>query len=88
MNNVFTTAAFVLAVAIFAAAPGRAEAPARTTRIPFDGLHQAGVTTPGHGEATFAALDCIAPSRGALSQALEALSSRARALTPVSLPAA
>ncbi len=49
--------------------------------IPFDGPHQAGVVTAGDNEATFAALDSIALSRGALAQALEALSSRARQLS-------
>jgi deferrochelatase/peroxidase EfeB len=51
------------------------------TRIPFDGPNQAGVITPGDDEATFAALDCIAPTRGDLANALRALSSRARDLS-------
>jgi deferrochelatase/peroxidase EfeB len=70
------------AVAVGAAVPARAGAPAPASpRIAFDGPHQAGVITPGHGEATFAALDCIAPDRAALRRGLEALSSRARELT-------
>src|SRR5262249_9516537 len=50
-------------------------------RIAFDGPHQAGVITPGSNEAAFAALDVIAPNRGELAAALEALSARARELT-------
>ena len=51
------------------------------TRFPFDGRRQSGITTPVTAQATFAALDAIAPGRAALASALEALSSRARALT-------
>jgi deferrochelatase/peroxidase EfeB len=50
-------------------------------RIPFDGPNQAGVITPGDNEATFAALDCIAPTRGELANALRALTARARDLS-------
>jgi deferrochelatase/peroxidase EfeB len=50
-------------------------------RIPFDGPHQAGVTTPGDNEATFAALDAIASTRGELAAGLQALSARARDLS-------
>ena len=66
------------------AAPGRAAAPAAEVapnRIPFDGLHQSGITTPVAAQATVAALDVIAPGRAALQQGLEALTSRARDLT-------
>ncbi len=48
---------------------------------PFDGPHQAGILTPRPAQATFAALDSIATSRGELEQALRALSTRARELT-------
>jgi deferrochelatase/peroxidase EfeB len=50
-------------------------------REPFDGPHQAGILTPAPAQATFAALDSIAPDRGTLLQALQALSQRARELT-------
>lgn len=48
---------------------------------PFDGTHQAGILTPAPAHATFVALDAVAPNRLALSDALQALSVRARELT-------
>jgi deferrochelatase/peroxidase EfeB len=51
------------------------------TRIPFDEPHQAGILTPAPPQATFVALDAIAPSRAVLATALENLSTRARSLT-------
>jgi deferrochelatase/peroxidase EfeB len=50
-------------------------------REPFDGPHQAGILTPAPAQATFAALDSIAPDRSTLQEALQALSRRARELT-------
>jgi len=50
-------------------------------REPFDGAHQAGILTPPQAQATFTALDSIAPNRGTLEAALQALSARARELT-------
>jgi deferrochelatase/peroxidase EfeB len=50
-------------------------------RVPFDGPHQAGILTPRPDQATFVALDCIAPTQGALFETLVALSSQARKLT-------
>jgi deferrochelatase/peroxidase EfeB len=47
----------------------------------FDGVHQAGILTPAPAQATFVALDSFAPDRGTLSDALRALSARARELT-------
>jgi deferrochelatase/peroxidase EfeB len=49
--------------------------------IPFDGSHQAGILTPAPAQATFVALDAIVPERLVLQEALQALSTRARALT-------
>jgi deferrochelatase/peroxidase EfeB len=51
------------------------------TRIPFDGPHQAGILTPAQAQATFVALDSIAPDRSTLDAALRNLSTRARSLT-------
>jgi deferrochelatase/peroxidase EfeB len=51
------------------------------TRVPFDAPHQAGILTPAPAQATFVALDAIAPDRGTLAAALESLSTRARSLT-------
>jgi deferrochelatase/peroxidase EfeB len=48
---------------------------------PFDGVHQAGILTPAPAQATFVALDSLAPDRSTLSAALRALSVRARELT-------
>jgi deferrochelatase/peroxidase EfeB len=50
-------------------------------REPFDGPHQAGILTPAPAQATFAALDSIAPDRITLEETLKALSRRARELT-------
>ncbi len=58
-----------------------ADEPGLAAKFPFDGRSQSGVTTSGSNEATFAALDVIAQSRGELASGLEALSSRARELT-------
>lgn len=57
------------------------DTPGLNARIPFDGPHQAGVVTPRQDQATFVALDSIAPSQDGLFAALEALSSVARTLT-------
>lgn len=48
--------------------------------VPFDGEHQAGILTPAQMQATFAALDSVAPTRLYLQEALQALSTRAREL--------
>lgn len=50
-------------------------------REPFDGPHQAGILTSAPAQATFAALDSLAPDRGTLEETLRALSLRARELT-------
>jgi deferrochelatase/peroxidase EfeB len=50
------------------------------TRVPFDGPHQAGILTPAPAQASFVALDAIAPSRSTLIDALQSLSTRARSL--------
>jgi len=47
----------------------------------FNGPHQAGILTPAPAQATFAALDSIAPDRLTLEETLKALSRRARELT-------
>jgi deferrochelatase/peroxidase EfeB len=50
-------------------------------RVPFDGSNQAGIITKAQAQATFVALDSIAPNRQLLAEALQTLSTRARALT-------
>ncbi len=52
-----------------------------SVRVPFDGLHQSGVLTARPAQATYVALDCLAPSAGELFSALQTLSHRARQLT-------
>jgi deferrochelatase/peroxidase EfeB len=49
-------------------------------RVAFDGAHQAGILTPAPAQATFVALDSIAPDRSTLLTALRNLSTRARSL--------
>ncbi len=51
------------------------------SRVPFDGPHQAGILTKAQAQSTFVAFDSIAPNRALLAEALQTLSSRARALT-------
>lgn len=51
------------------------------TRVPFDGAHQAGILTPAQAQATFVALDSVAPNRAVLADALQTLCTRARGLT-------
>ncbi len=55
--------------------------PGLNDRISFDGPHQAGILTPHQDQATFVALDSIAPNQDVLFAALEALSGAARTLT-------
>jgi deferrochelatase/peroxidase EfeB len=50
-------------------------------RVAFDGAHQAGILNPAPAQATFVALDSIAPNRSTLVAALKDLSTRARELT-------
>jgi deferrochelatase/peroxidase EfeB len=71
-----------------ASAPASAEAEAQqvdvralNTRVPFDGTYQAGILTPAPDQATWLALDSVAPDRGTLSQTLQAISTQARLLT-------
>jgi deferrochelatase/peroxidase EfeB len=63
------------------ASTGDALTPGLDVRVPFDGPHQAGILTTRPDQATFVALDSIAPTRGALIDALVALSGQARTLT-------
>ncbi|MBV8988532.1 MAG: Dyp-type peroxidase [Solirubrobacterales bacterium] len=54
---------------------------ALATSVAFDGAHQAGILSPRQDQATFLALDSVAPSQAALFEALQALSTEARLLT-------
>ncbi|HTZ86093.1 MAG TPA: Dyp-type peroxidase [Solirubrobacteraceae bacterium] len=57
-----------------------------TQRVPFEGLHQAGVATKPPPQAIFIALDSIADSRAELAEALRTLSVRARVLSAGATP--
>ena len=60
---------------------GSALATELASRVAFDGSHQAGILTPAPAQASFVALDSIAPDRSTLATALQDVSARARALT-------
>ncbi len=64
-----------------AAPPPDATAAALAEVHPFVGRTQQGVTTPQQRFAVFAAFDAVAADRGALGDALQAISDRARRLT-------
>jgi len=51
------------------------------TTVPFEGVHQSGILTPPQDHAIIAGFDAIAPSQSDLSDALAALSDRARKIT-------
>jgi deferrochelatase/peroxidase EfeB len=77
-----------LTLGAVAASASKAEAPADPPpiaalkqRIPFDGAHQAGVLHEPRDAVVLASMDSIAADRSKLSNALQALSSRARELT-------
>jgi deferrochelatase/peroxidase EfeB len=59
--------------------PGRAREV--STRVPFEGMHQAGVTTPSPAHAVVAAFDSVGANRRALEDTLRALTAAARSLT-------
>ena len=61
-----------------AAGPDR---PAADRRIPFEGPHQAGITTPQQAAATFVSFNATAPDRAALEQLFRTLTERIRFLT-------
>ncbi|MDI5961729.1 iron uptake transporter deferrochelatase/peroxidase subunit [Streptantibioticus silvisoli] len=69
-------AAFGVADAMTATA-----APASGRRVPFEGVHQAGIVTPQQQAATFVSLQAIAPDRAALREMFRTLTDRARFLT-------
>jgi deferrochelatase/peroxidase EfeB len=50
-------------------------------RIPFDGRYQSGILDARPAQATYVALDAVAGNQAELSEALQALSERARALS-------
>jgi deferrochelatase/peroxidase EfeB len=72
-----------------AAAPTPTSAPAPDRVIAFHGPHQAGIVTPQHASAAFAAFDLTVSGRAELTELMHTLTDHARALTagqsPVSL---
>ena len=55
-------------------------------RIPFEGAHQAGITTPPQAAATFASFNAVATDRAALEQLFRTLTERIRFLTTGGTP--
>jgi deferrochelatase/peroxidase EfeB len=52
-----------------------------STRVPFEGVHQAGITTPAPAHAIVAVFDSVAADREQLVDTLQALTTAARSLT-------
>jgi deferrochelatase/peroxidase EfeB len=60
--------------------------PAAGRRIPFEGAHQAGITTPPQAAVTFASFNAVATDRAALEQLFRTLTERIRFLTAGGTP--
>ncbi|MFC1433631.1 iron uptake transporter deferrochelatase/peroxidase subunit [Streptacidiphilus sp. N1-3] len=71
------------AVRAAAAAPGSSP---EGRRIPFQGAHQAGITTPPQAAVSFASFDVTATDRAGLEQLLRTLTARIRFLTAGGTP--
>ncbi|WP_045299207.1 iron uptake transporter deferrochelatase/peroxidase subunit [Saccharothrix sp. ST-888] len=65
------------------ATPASADGPSqsKTGLVPFQGTHQAGITTPAPGYALFVSFDVVAPDRKALENLFHTLTDRIRYLT-------
>lgn len=55
-------------------------------KIPFHGVHQAGILTPAQAAATFVSFDVIADDRAGLTELLKTITARARFLTSGGAP--
>ncbi|HEX3977282.1 MAG TPA: Dyp-type peroxidase [Solirubrobacteraceae bacterium] len=73
--------AHAAAVVDLATAARGVDARELTQRVPFDASHQSGIVTPKAAQATFVALDSVAPNTTALFEGLQAISSEARLLS-------
>jgi deferrochelatase/peroxidase EfeB len=71
-----------------AATASDAGADGGSDRVPFEGLHQAGIVTPAPAHAIVAAFDTVASDRDQLEETLRALTTAARALTAGDVAAA
>ena len=76
------SAAAVAGAGLVAADRGTASAAAETAaRVPFHGLHQAGIITPAQRATAFVSFDTTAENRAELTDLLRTLTDRARFLT-------
>ncbi|MGX9888250.1 iron uptake transporter deferrochelatase/peroxidase subunit [Streptomyces sp. NPDC002276] len=76
------SAAAVAGAGLVAADRGTASAAAEaSTRVPFHGLHQAGIITPAQRATAFVSFDTTAENRAELTDLLRTLTERARFLT-------
>ncbi|WP_427923949.1 iron uptake transporter deferrochelatase/peroxidase subunit [Streptomyces sp. cg40] len=76
------SAAAVAGAGLVAADRATASAAAETaTRVPFHGLHQAGIITPAQRATAFVSFDATAENRAELTDLLRTLTDRARFLT-------
>jgi deferrochelatase/peroxidase EfeB len=82
------SAAAVAGAGLVAADRGTASAAAETVaRVPFHGLHQAGIITPAQRATAFVSFDATAENRAELTDLLRTLTDRARFLTSGGSPA-
>ncbi|MFJ9247587.1 iron uptake transporter deferrochelatase/peroxidase subunit [Streptomyces sp. NPDC101776] len=82
------SAAAVAGAGLVAADRGTASAVAETSaRVPFHGLHQAGIITPAQRATAFVSFDTTAENRAELTDVLRTLTERARFLTTGGSPA-